>query len=47
MRWAMLRIILFLCAFMAFTTLVPILGWTLPVKVFATVLTMAGASFLV
>ena len=27
----------------AFTTLVPILGWTLPVKVFATVLTMAGA----
>lgn len=47
MRWAMLRIVLFLCAFAAFTALVPIIGWTLPMKVFAAALTTAGASFLV
>ncbi len=47
MRWVLLRMIIFLCAFAAFTTLVPIFGWTLPMKLYAAALTMAGASFLV
>ncbi len=47
MRWAMVRIILFLCAFLAFTALVPIIGWTLPMKLFAAAVTLGGASFLV
>jgi hypothetical protein len=47
MRWAMLRIALFLCAFLLFTAFVPIIGWTLPMKFFAAALTAGGASFLV
>jgi hypothetical protein len=47
MRWAMMRIVVFLCAFLAFTALVPIIGWTLPMKVFAAAITMGGVSFLV
>jgi hypothetical protein len=43
----MLRIALFLCAFLLFTVFVPIIGWTLPMKLCAAALTAGGASFLV
>jgi hypothetical protein len=44
MRWRMLQMILFLCAFVVFAAIVPVLGWTLPVKLYATAMTVAGAS---
>ena len=47
MRWVMLRMLVFLLAFAVFTALVPALGWTLPMKVFAAAVTMTGASLLV
>lgn len=45
--WAMLRMISFLCAFATFMALEPAVGWTSSMKVFATILTMAGASLLI
>lgn len=47
MRYVMLRMILFLCAFLAFTALVPIIGWTIPMKLYAAALTAGGVSFIV
>ena len=43
----MVRMIIFLCAFVTFTALEPAVGWTPSMKVFATILTMAGASLLI
>ncbi|HZB90050.1 MAG TPA: hypothetical protein VE397_01330 [Stellaceae bacterium] len=43
----MLRVSLFLLAFALFTAIVPIIGWTLPMKLYAAALTAGGASFLV
>ena len=45
--WAMLRMISFLCAFATFMALEPAVGWTSSMKVFAAILTMAGASLLI
>jgi len=47
MQWVMLRIVLFLCAFAIFTSVLPIVGWTLPIKLYAVALTAGGVSFLV
>jgi hypothetical protein len=47
MRWAMLRMLVFLLAFAVFTALVPAFGWTVPMKIFAAALTLTGASLLV
>ncbi len=44
MRWRMVRMILFLCAFTVFAAAVPALGWTLSVKLYAAAVTFAGAS---
>ncbi len=44
MRWDMVKIVLFLCAFVVFSAAVQALGWTLPIKLYATAVTMAGAS---
>ena len=47
MRLSILSIFLFLCAFVAFAVLIPIAGWTLPMKLYAAALTLAGTSFMV
>jgi hypothetical protein len=46
MRWFLVKMILFLCAFLAFLAVMPTLDWTLPVKLYAAALTAAGASLL-
>jgi hypothetical protein len=47
MRWAMVRMVLFLLAFTAFAVAQPHVGWTLPIKLAAAVLTFGGATFLI
>lgn len=47
MRWAIVRMVLFLLAFTAFAIAQPHMGWTLPIKLAAAVLTFGGASFLI
>jgi hypothetical protein len=46
MRWFLVKMTLFLCAFLAFLAAVPAVDWTLPVKLYAAALTAAGASLL-
>jgi hypothetical protein len=47
MRWAIVRMVLFLLAFTAFAIAQPHVGWTLPIKLAAAALTFGGASFLI
>ncbi|HZB93644.1 MAG TPA: hypothetical protein VE397_19500 [Stellaceae bacterium] len=47
MRWAMVRVVLFLLAFLAFVIAQRTVGWTVPIKIAAAVLTCGGVTFLI
>jgi hypothetical protein len=46
MRWFLVKMTLFFCAFVVFLAVMPAADWTLSVKLYAAALTAAGASLL-